>query len=146
MSVSVEREIKLLAPESFELPPMGGVVPGLAEGVPVRIELDATYYDTEDLSLARAGVTLRHRTGEPGPPWTVKLPESRTRTGLTRLELRFEGEVGAVPAEAREMVRAYVRARPLSAVARLHTRRTSVALLDADGDQVAELVDDLVAG
>jgi len=75
MSASVERELKLLAPEQFELPPMDDVLPGVACGQPRRFELDATYYDTKDLALARSGVTLRYRTEQSGSPWTVKLPD-----------------------------------------------------------------------
>ncbi|HZC54152.1 MAG TPA: CYTH and CHAD domain-containing protein [Mycobacterium sp.] len=146
MSASPEREIKLVAPDEFELPAMGNAVPGLVEGAPVRVELDAIYFDTKDLALARAGVTLRYRVGEAGPSWTVKLPERSTASALSRLEVRFDGGSDAVPAAARDVVRAYLRSRRLCPVGRLHTERTSVPLLDAAGEQAAELVDDLVAG
>jgi CHAD domain-containing protein len=143
---SLEREIKLVAPERFVLPRMDDAVPGLTDGPAVHVELDATYYDTKELALARAGVTLRYRAGESGLPWTVKLPERVLKSSRTRLEIRFDGEPGRVPADARDLVRAYLRGRQLGPVARLHTRRTSVPLLDAAGQQAAELVDDLVAG
>ena len=40
----------------------GGVAP-VVEGEPVRQRLEATYFDTADLRLASAGLTLRRRTG-----------------------------------------------------------------------------------
>jgi inorganic triphosphatase YgiF len=57
--MSREREIKLLAPEDFELPPIDGV----STGEPEVIEQTATYYDTPDLRLARAGASLRLTAG-----------------------------------------------------------------------------------
>ncbi|HZC70329.1 MAG TPA: CYTH and CHAD domain-containing protein [Jatrophihabitans sp.] len=144
MSASVEREVKMLAPQAFELPSMDGALPGLTDGVPTRMELDATYYDTEDLTLARTGVTLRYRSGESGAPWTVKLPKQAAASTLTRLEIRFDGAPDNVPAAARDLVRGYLRSRRLRPVARLHTQRTCVLLLDVQGNSIAELVDDLV--
>ena len=38
--------------------------------------LDAVDYDTKDLRLLRAGVTLRRRTGGQDPGWRLKLPVS----------------------------------------------------------------------
>lgn len=145
MSVPIEREMKLAAPEDFQLPSMEGVIPGLSAGSPTYLDLDATYFDTPDLALARAGATLRYRRGEPGPPWTLKLPERIDRSTLTRRELRFDGTPDIVPDNARDLVRAYVRCRQLEPVARLHTRRTLVSLRDSDGSQAAELVDDIVS-
>jgi CYTH domain len=144
-TAQVERELKLLAPQDFELPAMAGALPGLTDGPHVHAELDATYYDTKTLALARTGVTLRYRSGEPGPAWTVKLPERTAGSSLTRLEVRFDGDPDTVPSGARDLVRAYLRSRRLRPVARLHTQRTCVPLLDADGIPAAELVDDLVA-
>jgi CHAD domain-containing protein len=146
MSAALEREIKLAAPEELALPRMDDAVPGLVDGDPVRVELDAVYYDTFDLALVRAGVTLRHRDGELGPPWTVKLPEPEDGLPLTRLEVRFDGAPDSIPTDARDLVRAYVRLRRLRPVARLHTQRTVVPLIDGDGHRTADLVDDLVAG
>ena len=74
--MSVEREAKLIADPELVLPDLREVLPGIGVGPSRTLELDAVYYDTEDLSLARSGVTLRSRTGEPGPTWTVKLPAS----------------------------------------------------------------------
>ena len=72
---NIEREAKLLAPPGLAIPDLNGLVPGAtAKLLPVE-RLDATYYDTADLRLARSGITCA-TAGESGPPWTVKLPET----------------------------------------------------------------------
>jgi len=124
---------------------MTGALPGLTDGPQVHTELDETYYDTRTLALARAGVTLRYRSGDPALAWTVQLPEGRAGSSLTRLEVWIDGDPDTVPSGARDLVRAYLRSRRLRPVARLHTQRTRVPLLDADGTHAAELVHDLVA-
>lgn len=47
-----------------DLTGVAGVASVLDKGV---TELDATYYDTSDLRLASASITLRRRTGVPTP-------------------------------------------------------------------------------
>jgi len=90
-------------------------------------------------------VTMRHRTGESGPRWTVKLPDGAAGSALVRRELLFDAPPDEVPADARDLVRAYVRSRPLVPVARLHTDRTLVTLRDADDRPAADVVDDIVS-
>ncbi|HET6877336.1 MAG TPA: CYTH and CHAD domain-containing protein [Jatrophihabitans sp.] len=143
MPVPVEREVKLAAPESFALPAMRGIG-GLHDGPVEHLDLDAVYFDTADLALARAGVTLRHRTGESGPPWTLKLPSGHNGATIIRHELRFDGAAHAIPAEVRDVLRGYLRARDLRPIARLHTDRTSVPLFDDRGALAATVVDDRV--
>lgn len=87
------------------------------------LELDATYYDTSDLELARWGITLRHREGEAGPPWTLKLPDGVSSGVIAREELTFDGQIETVPEEARDLVRCFTRGSPLSRVLRLHITR-----------------------
>jgi hypothetical protein len=110
-----------------------------------RLELEATYYDTAEFQLARWGVTLRHRTGEPGPAWTLKLPGGAEEHTLDRQELRVAGDRAAVPREAADLVRAYVRGRGLIPVARLHTSRNPIDIRKPDGTLLAEIVDDAVS-
>ena len=63
---SVEREAKLIAPAGLGMPNLNELIPGTrAVSRPVQ-RLDATYYDTPDLRLARWGITVRHRGGEVG--------------------------------------------------------------------------------
>ncbi len=145
MPGALERELKLLAPDELVLPSLSELLPGLAEGTPVRQALDATYYDTADLGLARSGVTVRFRSGEAGAPWTVKLPESAGESSLTRVEVRLPGRPDTVPTAARDLVRAYLRAQRLRPVARVCSDRSCTPLLQPDGSQAAELVDDRVS-
>jgi len=49
--------------------------------------LDAVYYDTEDLRLIRAGVTLRRRTGGDDAGWHLKLPVGSDTRDEIRLPL-----------------------------------------------------------
>ncbi len=143
-TAGLEREAKLSAPEGFELPDLDGVLETVVAEPAHPHRLDAVYYDTPDLALARSGLTLRHRTGESGPRWTLKLPAGRSSGALARRELGFQGRAGTVPAAVRDLVRAYLMGRPLKAVARLRTDRTTVALRDGSG-VLAEVVDDVVS-
>ena len=52
---TVERETKFTVGAGFQLPPLKG------SPLPAKI-LISVYYDTPDLRLARAQITLRHRT------------------------------------------------------------------------------------
>lgn len=142
--MSTEREAKLIAPSELQLPSLEEVIAGVTSCALGERHLDAIYYDTTQLHLARRGITLRHRTDEDGPPWILKLPEDESGTALVRHELRFEGSPGNPPPAARDLVRAYVRSRPLKQVARLHTDRSPWELRGVTGERLAELVDDRV--
>lgn len=67
MAVPIEREVKLLAPEEFELPDMNGVVAGVSCGSARRLELDAVYFDSAidalHVSLSLHGTRLRESPG-----------------------------------------------------------------------------------
>jgi CHAD domain-containing protein len=118
-------------------------VDGVARvGQAVELELEAVYFDTVDLDLARRGVTVRRRTGGADAGWHLKLP----RVGDTRIELRrpLGRATRTVPRPLLEPVRALVRDRRLVPVARIATRRHERALLDADGAVLAHVCDDHV--
>jgi CHAD domain-containing protein len=139
-----EREAKLTASAHVHLPNLDGLVAGVSAVRLAERDLDAAYYDTAQLDLARWGITLRHRSGEGGPPWTLKLSEGQVGQALIRRELTFEGPPRAVPAAASDLVSCYVRSRPLTTVARLGTNRSPLELRDATGQRLAEIVDDRV--
>jgi CHAD domain-containing protein len=102
---SPERELKLAATPDFRMPSIYGLGgPTVRQPPPERN--DTTYYDTEDLRLARWGASLRHR---PGEGWTVKLPAERDAPFLVRPEVVFEGNGESPPAEAIELVQGFVR-------------------------------------
>lgn len=141
--MKIEREVKLAAWGGFALPELDDLVPDLQVEPLKTKKLDATYYDTKDLRLARAGVSLRHRIGD-DPPWTVKLPEGEGGPVMSRREIPFAGPAGTIPVDAAQLVRAYARSEPLVAVARLKTERSRVSL-NLDGSAVAEIADDEVS-
>ena len=143
MADTTEREIKLGAPASFTIPELSGLGDGLTAAPMAVRKLDATYYDTVDLRLARWGVSCRYRSGD-GTGWTVKLPEGDDGPALVRRELTFPGPPTAVPAEVSSLVRAFVRSGEVQQVARLRTSRAGIELRDSEGQRVAEVVDDQV--
>src|SRR2546426_10979070 len=113
--VSTESEDKLEAHPDFEIPDLNGVTSGAQVAVLGEALLEAVYFDTPDLRLARnGGITLRYRrdrspgsTDEGG--WTLKLPEDATGTGpraLVRRELSWPRPPQEVPPQAAALVRA----------------------------------------
>jgi CHAD domain-containing protein len=144
IDMSDEREAKLIASAQVQLPDLDGLVDGASTTVLDERRLEATYYDTAELDLARWGITLRHRSGEDGPPWTLKLPGGQSGPALVRRELTFDGSPSSVPAAARDLVRAHLRSRRLVRVARLHTDRSPLEIRDPAGQRLAEIVDDRV--
>ncbi len=84
---SPERELKLAAGSDFRMPSIYGLGGATVRSAPPERN-DTTYYDTEDLRLARWGASLRHR---PGEGWTVKLPAERDAPFLVRPEIVFDG-------------------------------------------------------
>jgi CHAD domain-containing protein len=124
----------------FALPPLDGL-PGVASVSDLQQEtLEAEYYDTSDLRLINAGVTLRRRRGGSDEGWHLKLPAGED----TRRELRrpLEEHETSVPRELTGLVRAYSRGEPLGPVAHITTVRRRRTLTDADGTSLAEVVAD----
>ncbi|MEA2932794.1 MAG: hypothetical protein QOI56_1579 [Actinomycetota bacterium] len=145
MKATREREAKLGAWAGFTLPDLTGVLDGVTVRPLPEQRLDAVYYDTPDLRLARWGASVRFRAGD-GTGWTVKLADGDDGPALVRRELTFQGKPAAVvPAEVASLVRAFVRSAPLLPAARLRTRRQGVELFDAEGVRLAEVVDDEVS-
>lgn len=139
----IEREVKLAAEPGIVLPDLAGAAPGLTVGSATTLHLDAVYYDTPTLSLARWGVTLRSRSGEDGPVWTLKLPASSSDSELSRHEYTFDEPIGPVPATVRLATRSFARSQTLGPVVRLQTERTQFDV-DLDGRPLAKLCDDTV--
>src|ERR1700727_3769899 len=74
--VTDTREIELkyeIGPDTV-LPPLEDLPQVASEAGPDEQKLEAEYYDTEDLRLLRAGVTLRRRRGGKDSGWHLKLP------------------------------------------------------------------------
>ncbi len=143
--MAAQREIeRTYAPApGLEVPDLGELS-GVAEVGPARVdELEAVYFDTADLALTRAGVSLRRRTGGPDEGWHLKTPADERRDEV-RVPLRRARR--QPPAELRRYVLAWARDAPLLPVATVTTRRTRRYLVSDDGTVLAELADDAVTG
>jgi len=143
MSEHREVETKWSPEPDAAVPDLGGL-PDVARTSAPRIhELVATYIDTTDLALARAGVSLRRRTGGEDDGWHLKVPEGRDR-----IEVRapLGRAVRTPPVALRRAVVAWTRGAALSPVATIATLREVVDLLHEDGRVLAQLADDLVVG
>ncbi len=127
----IEIERKLDAPDGFALPDLTGL-PGVASaGEPVVHSLDATYFDTDDLRLIGARLTLRRRTGGIDAGWHLKRPG----VGDARTEERHPlgRATRTVPPALRAAVEVHARGAQIGPVVRLRTTRAVRPLLDADG-------------
>ena len=142
--VAVHREIeRTYAPgpgdRLTDLSRLPGVV-GLGE--PETVELTAVYFDTHDLRLTRAGVSLRRRVGGHDEGWHLKVP---AEVGRDEIRLPLRRSASAPPKELRELVQGWTRGVPLEAVATIRTHRTTYPLL-GEGVVPAEVADDEVTG
>lgn len=142
-----ELELELRVGAEFALPEFGGVG-GVETATPVvRQQLVADYFDTDDLRLARDGITLRRRAGGTDDGWNLKLPlDNDPKDGtLARDELPLPLlATDAVPARFRELLTARLRGADLERAAILEMDRSVQRLLGADGAELAELTDDRV--
>ncbi|WP_430783286.1 CHAD domain-containing protein [Actinoplanes sp. G11-F43] len=140
MEIATETERKYDVPETFELPDLvgAGVIAGTGDAE--THDLDATYFDTDDLRLMRNRRTLRKRSGGNDAGWHLKTPAD----GEGRKEHRLSGDGDVVPAQLTGLVRTIVRTRPLVPVARLVTHRVETPLRDADGRVLALVAQDQV--
>ena len=141
MEHSPERELKLAADARFRMPSIYGLGGAVVRSAPPERN-ETTYYDTRDLRLARWGASLRHR---PGEGWTVKLPAEREAPFLVRPELVFDGNGGAPPAAAVELVRGFIRGEELSPRVHMTTIRRRTGLHDSSGRLMGGVVDDAVS-
>jgi CHAD domain-containing protein len=142
MDAQREVEVKLGVPDGFE-PPHLVELAGVDRVAVRTLRLRATYWDSEDRRLARGGMTLRHRTGEGRPRWTLKTATS-TPGGLDREEISVPGPGTQVPPALQDLLTARLRGAELHGLAQVRTLRTTTLLFDAQGDELVEVVDDEV--
>lgn len=136
-----EIERKYDVEEGAEVPDLSAV-DGIAT-VDIRepVDLEAVYYDTDGLDLAVRRIVVRRRTGGGDAGWHIKKPAAE---GRTEQHWPLGDDTGTVPDEILEPVRAWVRDRDLTPLARISTRRTAIHLVAADGTGVVEIADDEV--
>ncbi|WP_329787314.1 CYTH and CHAD domain-containing protein [Lentzea sp. DG1S-22] len=137
---TTETERKYEAPSDASLPDLTEIT-GVAAG-PEEFDLEATYFDTDDYRLARAGVTLRRRVGGADEGWHLKLPAGED----SREELRvpLDRATKKPPADLTSLVRAHTRGNDLAPVAEIRTNRRRWQLTNGTGEMLAEVVDDVV--
>ncbi len=139
----LEIETKFDVLPSFVVPELLGTEGVASVDDPVEHRLEAQYFDTPDLRLAAARITLRRRTGGADDGWHVKLPTS----GDARRELhRPLGRATRRPPRAVVApVAGVLRGAVPVPVVQLHTRRVLTVLRDAAGRPLAEVADDSVS-
>ncbi|MBU2668833.1 CYTH and CHAD domain-containing protein [Actinoplanes bogorensis] len=142
MEIASETERKYDVPAEFELPDLTGKAGITSTTGAETHDLDATYFDTDDLALMKNRRTLRRRTGGGDAGWHLKTPGEGTSRTEHRVPLN--GNPDTVPAELIGQVRAIIRRQPVKPVARLRTHRVETPLRDADGRTLALVAQDQV--
>jgi inorganic triphosphatase YgiF len=132
-----EREVKLAVPDDFVLPTPAGLA-GVAAVDRGRRTLDAVYWDTPDLQLARAGAALRHRNGT----WTYKGLSRRDGDAVVREEHELDAAGTAIPEAMADRVGRHADPAALAPLAGVRTERHTWDL--TRGGERAELVHDRV--
>jgi CHAD domain-containing protein len=135
-----ETEWKYDAEPGSGVPDLAGLPRVAGQSEPREEVLTALYLDTEDLRLARAGITLRSRAGGGDAGWHLKVPEGAAGT-RTELQLPPDRDL---PDELRVLLTARLRGRALHPVARITTKRRSSLLRDGSGAALAQVVADEV--
>ncbi len=130
MKATAEYELKLEAPEGFELPDLGG------KPLEPRV-FTSVYYDTAERSLTGSRITLRRRTEHGRSLWQLKLPADDAR-----LELEEPGGPAAPPEALARLLVAHLRHGPVAPVAELRTRRHG-ALVARNGTTAEVTIDDV---
>jgi inorganic triphosphatase YgiF len=140
----LETEQKFEVSPNFVIPDLNGLVDASHVTEPEVRLLNASYFDTGDLRLAAAKITLRRRTGGTDEGWHLKLPKS---AGTRReMQVPLGASATEVPAQLRSLVSDQVGDEPLRVVAVLETRRTVRNITGPDEEVLAEVADDLVTG
>ncbi|WP_116248029.1 CYTH and CHAD domain-containing protein [Nocardiopsis sp. FIRDI 009] len=138
----IEIETTYAVDTDARLPDLTDLAPG---GIAERShELDATYYDTDDLRLAARRVTLRRRTGGTDAGWHLKIPWGAD--AKREFHAPLGRDTDTVPAELARLAAGAARGEPLRPIARIGTRRAEYELRDTSGEPLALVADDTVTG
>lgn len=108
-----------------------------------RFHLVATYFDTEEVALARQGITLRRRLGGTDAGWHLKLPRGEDAREEVWLPLEASEDEAVVPELFRAQLTQLLGDREVHPVCRLDTRRTEWDL-SGGGIHLATTCDDHV--
>lgn len=122
------------------------VLPGVQSVDPWQdFDLEAVYFDTPQLSLARSGVTLRRRSGGADDGWHLKVP-TVDGNGRTEISTPLSRTVRTPPKQLRMAALPWTRDDSLGVVATVRTSRRTQRLRATDGSALAEVCDDVVHG
>ncbi len=139
---STETELKYDVPDGAVVPELDQL-PEVSRTRAARDEhLEAEYYDTEDLRLIRAGITLRRRRGGHDEGWHLKMPVGVNSRREIAVPLGDDDE--GVPDELAERIRVHTRGKPVRPRATITTERKRLILIGASGAALAELAVDEV--
>lgn len=125
---------------------------------PDESTIEVFHYDTDDLRLARAGVSVSRIVQHPGTEWSLQQPtaaraggdstaEGDAPEGATPLRVPQQDgdDVHAVPEAIRSLIRVHTRGRDLAPVAHTQTSRAVWRLLDWEGGVLGEITGDAVS-
>lgn len=139
----LEIETKFDVAPTYVVPDLAGVDGVASVDAPVEHRLEALYFDTADLRLARARITLRRRTGGPDDGWHVKVPAASD--ARRELHQPLGRAVRRPPKAVVAPIAGVLRGGAPAVVAQLRTHRVVTVLRDADGRALAEVADDTVS-
>jgi CHAD domain-containing protein len=146
--VILQHRMRLWTPTGFSLPELSSREPGAVVHLVEAMQLETTYFDSADLALGTAGISLRYRIGQPsGPSWTLITPTQAPDLAESVIRrLTFDGPSDQVPPAALDLLHSHLRSRILLPVARLSALRRSVRLTTHEGVEVATIEhDDITA-
>ncbi len=133
-------------PYQVDAPPLtdpeAGIDRVLLRGRHDRRVSTLTLLDTTDERLSWAGVTLAHQVvGESGE-WVLQAPNWQPWLPGERVEPFLEGD--EIPEEIAELVRPFRRRGTIGPIAGIIVERAAYVLLDADGIELGQVLDDRV--
>jgi CHAD domain-containing protein len=139
MQLVEEQEDKFEVDPDWVMPQVMALIPNGGSVEQEVHRLVNTYYDTPGAGLRLFGVTLRRRIGGSDTGWQLKVPN-----GTTRTEVRSGSRAKNLPAALAQSVAGLLAGESLEPVATVTSTRTAYRILDADGEPVLEIADDLV--
>jgi CHAD domain-containing protein len=144
-----ETERKYEAEPDVRVPSLDALPQVAAVSGPEIGTLTAEYYDTDDLRLFKAGITLRRRAGGADEGWYLELPDNMAETTGQASNREITAPAGwpgdPIPDELAHLVRAHTRGAALRPVARVETRRRRTTLRDSTGASLAEVLTDEIS-
>ena len=145
MAEQLETEFTFEPAPDTAVPDLSDIA-GVATVTKPRVHrLEATYFDTDDLRLIRAGVTVRRRTGGDDAGWHLKVPTADD-AGRTEVHAPLGRSARQPPQRLRTATTAWTRNAPLVSVATIVTRRRVQRLRDERRALIAEVCEDTVQG